>query len=338
MPGAQVHGDRVALRVLRRLAVVRHVRADERAGGEPHAHVLVEAEVDDLLDHAGNAVLAARAVRLEPHVLGADHRERRPAHVARRLAAQREVAERQRRVAAVAGPRGHGHEVRRAEEVGDERRLGLLVELLRRRALLDPPVAHDRDAVAHRQRLVLVVGDVDERDLELLLDPLQLDLEVDPQPRVERAERLVEQQHRRLQHERAGERDPLLLAAGELRGAALAEALQSHEVHRLVHAPAPVGLADPLVAQPERDVVRDRLVREERVALEDRVDAPLVRRRARHVDAVEQDRAGVGPLEPGDQAQRRRLAAARRAEHREELARAGRAGRSRRRRRRRRSS
>ena len=33
--------------------------------------------------------------------------------------------------------------------------------------------------------------------------------------RVERGERLVEQQHARLEHERARERDPLRLAAGE---------------------------------------------------------------------------------------------------------------------------
>ena len=81
------------------------------------------------------------------------------------------------------------------------------------------PVAHHGDAVAHRQRLVLVVGDVDERDPERLLDALELDLQVHAQARVERAERLVEQQHRRLEHERARQRDALLLAAGELRRA-----------------------------------------------------------------------------------------------------------------------
>jgi hypothetical protein len=45
-----------------------------------------------------------------------------------------------------------------------------------------------------------------------------------------------------------------------------------------------------------------------------------VRRRARHVVAVEQDLALGRALEAGDEPQRRRLAAARRAEHREELA------------------
>ena len=58
--------------------------------------------------------------------------------------------------------------------------------------------------------------DVDERDPDLVLDPLQLELHLLAQLQVERAERLVEEQHARVVDERAGERDALLLAAGEL--------------------------------------------------------------------------------------------------------------------------
>ncbi len=51
-----------------------------------------------------------------------------------------------------------------------------------------------------------------------VLEGLQLDLEILAQARVEGAQRLVEQEHPRPQDERAGERDALLLAAGELVG------------------------------------------------------------------------------------------------------------------------
>jgi hypothetical protein len=44
-----------------------------------------------------------------------------------------------------------------------------------------------------------------------------------PQPGVEVRERLVEQQHPRLEHERAGDGDALLLAARQLAGQSLAE-------------------------------------------------------------------------------------------------------------------
>ena len=61
------------------------------------------------------------------------------------------------------------------------------------------------------------MGDVDERDADLALDAHQLELHLLAELEVERAERLVEQQHRGLVHERPGERDALLLAARELR-------------------------------------------------------------------------------------------------------------------------
>ena len=81
-------------------------------------------------------------------------------------------------------------------------------------------------------------------------------------------------------------------------GRRCAVVLQAHQRQRLGDAALDLGLGGALVAQAEGDVVGHRLVREERVALEDRVDAPLVRRRARHVGAVEQDLALVGRSKP----------------------------------------
>ena len=86
--------------------------------------------------------------------------------------------------------------------------------------------------------------DEDERDAELGLERLELDLEVLAQPGVERAERLVEQQHARAQHERARERDALLLAAGELVRLALREAGEPDELERLADPLAPLLLGE----------------------------------------------------------------------------------------------
>src|SRR3954464_11083812 len=77
---------------------------------------------------------------------------------------------------------------------------------------------------------------------------------------------------------------------------------------------------DALDHQPVGDVVTDRHVRKQRVVLEDRVELALVGRAPGDVDAAELERPAVGPLEAGDQAQRRRLARARGAEQREDLA------------------
>ncbi len=75
--------------------------------------------------------------------------------------------------------------------------------------------------------------DVHERDPDVLLDPLELDLQLLAQAQVERAERLVEQQRARAVDERAGERDALRLAAGELAGLALGEVAELHELERV---------------------------------------------------------------------------------------------------------
>ena len=72
----------------------------------------------------------------------------------------------------------------------------MLVDVGRRPDLLDASLVEDGEAVAHRERLLLVVRDVDERDAELALERLEEDLHLLAQLQVERAERLVEQEHR----------------------------------------------------------------------------------------------------------------------------------------------
>src|SRR3989441_2893676 len=54
--------------------------------------------------------------------------------------------------------------------------------------------SHHRDAVGDRERLLLIVGDVEGRDPEVLLDPADLAAKTEPDLRVERRERLVEEE------------------------------------------------------------------------------------------------------------------------------------------------
>ena len=157
----------------------------------------------------------------------------------------------------------------------------------------------------------LVVGDEDERDPELGLERLELDLEVLAQLRVERAQRLVEQQHARPQHQRARERDALLLPARQLIGLAPRELGHVDQLERLADPLGALLLAELVVLEPERDVLRHVEVREQRVALEHRVDVALMRGHARDVAPVEQDAPAGRALEAGDHAQRGGLPATR---------------------------
>ena len=124
-------------------------------------------------------------------------------------------------------------EVADPEEPGDEAGLRPLVEALRVGQLLVAALVHHGDAIGHRHRLLLVVGHVDERDPDLLLDALELDLHLLAELEVERAEGLVEQQDRRPVDERPRERDALGLAAGDLGRLAALEARQLDELEHV---------------------------------------------------------------------------------------------------------
>src|SRR6266568_4972429 len=74
-----------------------------------------------------------------------------------------------------------------ADEAGHERGPRLLVDLDGAADLLDAALVEHRDAVAHGQRLFLVVGDIDKGDAHLALHPEQLELHLLAELEVERA-------------------------------------------------------------------------------------------------------------------------------------------------------
>ena len=213
-----------------------------------------------------------------------------------------------------------GQEVADADEVRDERRAGLLVDLPRRGKLHDSARIHHRDAVGHRQRLLLIVRHVDERDADLAVHSLELELHLLPELEVEGSQGLVQEQDRRLVDEGPRESDPLLLSARQLVGPPAIEAAQPHLLERLPDGAPDVGGGKCLDPEPEGHVVEHGQVRKERVALEDGVDVPPVRGHA--IDALPPDRHRPGGLrlEPRHDPEGRGLAAAARAEESDELA------------------
>src|SRR5882672_6512289 len=164
--------------------------------------------------------------------------------------------------------------------------------------------------IGKAERLLLIVGHVERREAERLMEPTDLVPHLEPQLRVEVAERLVHQDERRLGDDRARERDALLLAAGELRRIALRQSGQLHQLEGAVDAAIDLGPRDPADLEAEADVARDGEVREERVVLEDHAEAASLRRVSGDVPAVELDRPRVGIEETGDAVERRRLPAA----------------------------
>ena len=126
--------------------------------------------------------------------------------------------------------------VGRADEAGDERGGRVVVDVGRRARLLHPALVHHDDLVRELERLFLVVGDEQAGHAELAVELVEPATEVLAHLGVQRAERLVEQQHLRPRRERPGERDALPLPAGELVGIAVGEVRHLHELEQLLHA------------------------------------------------------------------------------------------------------
>jgi hypothetical protein len=117
-------------------------------------------------------------------------------------------------------------------------------------------VRQDDDAVCHVHGLVDVVRDEEDRDAVLLLHPQDEILEVSARLRVDGGERLVHQQDRRLVGERAGDRDTLLHAPGELPRIVVDEARQPDRLERLLDERGALALLSGLCRSGRRTLLR----------------------------------------------------------------------------------
>src|SRR6187431_2539204 len=207
-----------------------------------------------------------------------------------------------------------------ADEAGDEHVVRTLVQVTGRADLLEESVLEHRDAVAHRQRLGLVVRDVDGRDAEAALQRCDLGTRLDAELGVEVRQRLVHEEHLRLTHDRTTHGDALTLATGECLRLAGEVLLEVEELGGLEDAGSTLFLADAGDLQGEAHVLGDRHVRVQRVVLEHHRDVAVLRRDVGDIAIADQDAAGVDLFEAGQHAQQGGLSAAGGADENQELA------------------
>ena len=91
-----------------------------------------------------------------------------------------------------------------------------LVDLVRRRDLLQFAGVHHRDEIGHGERLGLIVGHVERGRAEPVAQPLDFAAHAQAKPRVEVGQRLVHQERSGIAHDGARQRHTLALAAREL--------------------------------------------------------------------------------------------------------------------------
>ena len=91
----------------------------------------------------------------------------------------------------------------------------MVIDLIRRSDLLKAAVVHHCDRVRHIDGFFLVVGDIDKRDPQLLLQAFQLVLHGTPQLQIQCAKGFIQKKDFRIVHKSSGNGYTLTLTAGK---------------------------------------------------------------------------------------------------------------------------
>jgi hypothetical protein len=139
---------------------------------------------------------------------------------------------------------------------------------------------------------------------------------------IERAERLIEQQHVGIDGKRPSQRDALALAAGELRGVAIGGPVEldllQQGPHFLAHGRGGRSFAARLDLEAEGDIFEHGHMPKQSIVLKNETDLAIAYRPQSRIPTVDEHLADIRRLEAGNDAQQRGLAAARGPEKREQ--------------------
>ncbi len=211
------------------------------------------------------------------------------------------------------------------EELVDDRLLGREQHLARPEG--DERAAEQHaDVVRQRPGECDVVGDDQDRRIQLGVDVDEQLRQIGSTYRIEPAVRFVAQDDLRVEHERTGQAGALAHAAGDLAGQLVLLAREPDHLHLLEHDPADLGLGLlRVLAQREGDVVEQRQRAEQGAVLEQHAEQPadpqhVLLRRRHDVLAVDHAGAALGAQQADHAFQEDRLAGAGRAEQGADLA------------------
>ena len=167
------------------------------------------------------------------------------------------------------------------------------------------------------------MGDKNGGDLRLPLDAADLLSRLQAKTGVKVGEGLIQKENPRHLHQRTGNGDTLLLAAGELAGLALHQHLDLHQLRGLkrtfLHFLFGQLLTSPQVLQREENILPHGQVRIEGIVLKHQADTPVFRRKLGHIIVTEEYFPFCRRFKPADQVQGRTLPASRRAQKADQL-------------------
>ena len=126
------------------------------------------------------------------------------------------------------------------------------------------------------------MGHINRCDADVLLKALKFRPHVDPQFRIEVAERLVHEEDLRLPYDGSTDRHSLALSAAELSRFTSEERLDLQELRRSIHPLDDLAFRDLSVLQGKRKILVHGHVRIQGIALEHHRDVPIFRLQVIH--------------------------------------------------------
>ena len=195
----------------------------------------------------------------------------------------------------------------------------MVEDLLRGGDLLDDAVLHDHNAIAEGHGLGLVVGDVDERALDLVAQLDELGTHLVTQLGVQVGQRLVHQEDLRITHDGAADSDTLTLAARKRLGLTVEVLGDTQDLGSGANLAVDLVLGDLLELKRKRHVLVHRHVGVQSVALEHHGDVAVLGSDVVDALAVDEHVTRGDVLQASNHAHRRGLTAARRANEDDEL-------------------
>ena len=198
---------------------------------------------------------------------------------------------------------------RRADEACNKLVIRITVKVHWCANLFDAAQAQNNDLVSKRHRLDLIVGYVDHRRADFLVQARDFDPHLDPQFGVEIGEWFVEQEHLGATDNRATNGNPLALTAGQGGRLALEVFIELENAACLRDLFLDLAGRVAVHFQTEAHVFLYGHVRVERVGLEHHGHAAVRRIKPCHVTRADIDLALGGFLKPGHHSQQRGFAA-----------------------------
>nr|GEX10615.1 hypothetical protein [Tanacetum cinerariifolium] len=210
--------------------------------------------------------------------------------------------------------------LRRAEEPCDEQVGRVMIKLQRRPDLFDATAVEHDHLVGQGHGFDLIVGDVDHRCLQLLVQARQFQSGLNAQGSVKVGQRFIEQEDFRVAHDGATDGYALALTARQLLGLAFKQRAEFENARGFVDLFLDFILGRTGEVQREGQVFADGHVRVQGVGLKHHRQVALGRSDLGDLAAIKLDTAAGDVFQAGDQAQQGGFAAARRANENHELA------------------